>query len=96
MLTVKPLRNYFYSYFYRVDASKCNSCGLCVKLCPQKNVKLDPKELPRWGRNGIFCGHCEMRCREMVHRMVCERRFLFGTDWKRDFVSRTKNDTPPH
>lgn len=64
MLTIKPLLNYFYSFFYKADSSKCNSCGLCVKLCPQNNIRLDKDVMPRWGRNCIFCGYCEMKCPE--------------------------------
>ena len=64
MLTVKPLATYFYSYFLKADSSKCNSCGLCVKICPQNNIKLDQDGIPCWGRNCILCGYCEMRCPE--------------------------------
>ena len=64
MLTVKPVLNYLYSYFFKADSSKCNSCGLCVKRCPQNNIKLDKDGMPRWGRNCIFCGYCEMKCPE--------------------------------
>ena len=64
MLTIKPLTTYFYSNFLKADSSKCNSCGLCVKICPQNNIKLDQDGIPCWGCNCILCGYCEMRCPE--------------------------------
>lgn len=64
MLTMKPLLNYFYSFFYKADSSKCNSCGLCVKICPQNNIKLNQDGMPQWGRKCIFCGYCELKCPE--------------------------------
>lgn len=64
MLTIKPLLNYFYSYFFKADTAKCSSCGLCIKICPQNNIKLDKDGMPGWGRNCMFCGYCELKCPE--------------------------------
>lgn len=64
MLTMRFMTNYIYSYFFKADAEKCSSCGLCVKICPQKNINLNQDGIPSWGRRCIFCGYCEMKCPE--------------------------------
>lgn len=51
-----------YSHFYKVDKSLCDGCNKCVEICPSKNIILDENGYPVWGRNCIFCWHCELRC----------------------------------
>ncbi len=51
-----------YSRLFRVDRKKCTSCGLCMKLCPTRNVSEDTRGHPVWGRNCILCFSCEMKC----------------------------------
>ena len=63
-LTMKWMTRYFYSYFFKADAEKCSSCGLCINLCPQNNIKFDKDGNPSWGRRCILCGYCEMKCPE--------------------------------
>lgn len=64
MVTVRFLLNHVYSYFFKADREKCSSCGLCAKLCPEKNISFDQDGMPCWGRRCIFCGYCEMKCPE--------------------------------
>jgi len=52
-----------YRWFYgrmqrliRIDADKCTGCGLCVKLCPVENIKLEGNAQPL-----DHCALC-MRC----------------------------------
>jgi len=40
---------------------KCNSCGLCVKICPSKNIKLVNKK-PTWYHNCEQCLACLNLC----------------------------------
>lgn len=51
-----------YSRFYKVDKNLCDSCKDCIEVCPCDNIKLDSKGYPKWGRNCIFCWHCELIC----------------------------------
>lgn len=39
---------------------KCNSCGLCAKVCPVKNIKMDTK--PKWQGKCQFCLACLHMC----------------------------------
>ena len=64
MLTMRFMANHIYSYFFKVDREKCSSCGLCVKICPQKNISLDSNGMPSWGQQCIICGYCELKCIE--------------------------------
>lgn len=64
MLTMRFMTNHIYSYFFKADNEKCSSCGLCIKICPQKNISLDQDGMPSWGRRCIFCGYCELKCPE--------------------------------
>jgi len=52
----------FYSRFFRVDNSLCNSCGLCSKKCPTSNIERDGRGRPIWHRHCIGCLMCEMNC----------------------------------
>lgn len=38
----------------------CTSCGLCEKICPTKNIKVD--KTPVWGNNCTVCLACIHRC----------------------------------
>jgi ferredoxin len=46
-------------------ASKsCTSCGICVKRCPERNIKFNKKEIPRFGFNCLMCMRCIYECPE--------------------------------
>ncbi len=51
-----------YSRLFRVDRKKCTSCGLCMKLCPTRNISEDKRGHPVWDRGCILCFSCEMKC----------------------------------
>jgi ferredoxin/flavodoxin len=42
------------------SSDSCTSCGLCEKVCPTNNIKLDGK--PTWGNNCTQCLACINRC----------------------------------
>jgi len=44
--------------FYATD--KCNSCGLCEKICPVKNISVTEK--PKWKDTCTQCMACINRC----------------------------------
>jgi len=64
LLTVKPMVNYFYRYFFKVDKDKCSQCGICIKNCPSGNIHYGPDRLPRFGSSCICCWYCDMKCPE--------------------------------
>lgn len=46
---------------------KCNSCGICVKVCPVSNIKLED-ERPVWMNNCEMCFACHEWCpQKAVH-----------------------------
>lgn len=56
---------------YKVDAAACNSCGLCMKLCPNSNIQKDKDGHPKWGHNCIACLYCEMKCpKDAISSMI--------------------------
>lgn len=63
-LTMRFIIRYFFSYFFKADKKKCSSCGLCVKKCPQQNIKLNQEGIPQWGHDCILCFYCELNCPE--------------------------------
>ena len=62
LITKKILTKYFYSYFFKADTEKCDSCEICLKKCPNNNISLDTNGIPQWGRDCLFCLYCEMKC----------------------------------
>jgi flavodoxin/ferredoxin len=53
---------------FRVDAGRCNHCGLCARLCPMGNITVDKSGPPVWGRDCLFCTTCELKCPEEAVR----------------------------
>ncbi len=61
----------FYSRLFRVRRKKCNSCGICMKLCPTSNITQDSAGCPVWGRNCLLCFTCEMKCpSDAIHSTI--------------------------
>ena len=56
--------NNFYTRLFRLDRDKCTVCGLCIKLCPMKNISEGNNRYPVWGRNCLLCFTCELTCPE--------------------------------
>lgn len=46
----------------RIDSEKCIGCGLCVRDCVQKEIKLWDKKACATGVNCNDCGHCIAVC----------------------------------
>lgn len=44
------------------DAEKCTRCGLCEKICPVGNIRMD--DLPGFGDECLFCQRCLSFCPE--------------------------------
>ncbi len=62
LLTGKFLVQQTYTYLFRARKDLCNGCGICEKKCPNNNISLTEKEVPKWGRNCIACLYCQMKC----------------------------------
>jgi len=62
LITKKILIKYVYTYFFKADTEKCNSCEICIKICPNNNIHFDTNGIPHWGRDCLFCLYCEMKC----------------------------------
>lgn len=46
---------------YRVDGSKCISCGKCKQICPMGNITMVDGR-PTWGKNCAMCMACYHVC----------------------------------
>lgn len=61
---INPL---FYRFFvkdkkYHFNEDTCNSCGLCEKICPAVNIRIDDYGRPQWKGNCIHCMACINSC----------------------------------
>jgi ferredoxin len=54
-------------FFYYAN-SECDRCGLCVRSCPMRNIRLGPKR-PRFGWRCAFCYRCVNLCPAHAVRM---------------------------
>lgn len=46
----------------KIDTEKCVGCGLCVKICPAHNLKIENKKAKTIMDECVFCGHCTAVC----------------------------------
>lgn len=49
-------------FLFDVDKGKCNKCGICVGLCPTKNIRIIRGEYPAHGLNCQYCLRCTSFC----------------------------------
>lgn len=72
----KKVNIYFHTEVNEMDKSfyatdNCNSCGICEKVCPVNNIKLE-NEKPKWHHKCQLCLACMHFCPEIA--------IQFGTD----------------
>ena len=91
-VTSKFMIQKLYSRFYKVDKSLCDSCKDCIDICPSNNIKLDLTGYPKWGRNCIFCWHCELICPQEAIRSPADWK-LFGPLINHSLKESNKNPT---
>ncbi|MBO7119663.1 MAG: EFR1 family ferrodoxin [Bacteroidaceae bacterium] len=60
---LRPLFNRFLvtDKYFKVDASKCISCGRCSKMCPVGNILIE-NDVPRWQSHCAGCLACYHAC----------------------------------
>jgi ferredoxin len=49
---------------FKVNKPKCTKCGICVKLCPVKNIEM--QEYPVYGMKCQYCLRCVSFCPEQA------------------------------
>jgi flavodoxin/NAD-dependent dihydropyrimidine dehydrogenase PreA subunit len=81
-LMSRRLPKQVYSRLFKVDPTKCTACGLCMEICPTKNIETRRLGQPLWGRNCLYRLSCETKCREdaissaMISRPILRTPFL--------------------
>ncbi len=61
-LTQRFFARHVFSRLFGVDREACTSCGLCMKVCPTRNISEDGDGGRVWGRDCILCFACERSC----------------------------------
>ncbi len=61
------LRHFFNHFlvtdkYFKVDKSRCISCGKCQKSCPVENILLDEGGCPSWRKRCVGCLACYHSC----------------------------------
>jgi 2-oxoglutarate ferredoxin oxidoreductase subunit delta len=79
-----------------IDMERCKGCGLCVAVCPKKNIVIAPES----NKNGYFpaqakndgctaCAQCAIMCPEGSIEVLTEQ-----PDKVRIVTTKAKKDTP--
>lgn len=42
--------------------ARCNACGVCVNNCPERNIRFNRKEKPKFGLKCLMCMRCVCNC----------------------------------
>ena len=76
LLASRWLMQHFHSRLFYVDSDKCTACGLCMEVCPTRNITKDPHGLPLWDSRCLLCLTCEMKCPHEAITSALSRPFL--------------------
>ena len=57
-------------FLFDLDKEKCNKCGICVNLCPTKNIWINGGKYPVHGLNCHYCLRCTSFCPK--HAIPCK------------------------
>lgn len=55
---------------FNIKEEECKKCGICVKLCPLGNIKMENGEYPKRGLNCEYCLRCTSFCPR--HAIPCK------------------------
>ena len=78
------------SFLYRVDEEKCVKCGLCVKNCPEKNIRFEEGKV-KFGHRCDMCMRCSFFCPQDAIRIG----FLEGWRVNGDYGLRALDEAGP-
>ncbi|MBE9501875.1 MAG: EFR1 family ferrodoxin [Dehalococcoidia bacterium] len=81
-ITTNPLFLYgrkYVSSFFRLD-DRCDSCGICAKICPVGNIEM-VNGRPEWGRG---CESC-FRCINLCPKEAIQCTFIGRTEKRRRY-----------
>ena len=57
---------------FKADRTRCDNCGLCIKLCPRGNIRRASNNQLRWGNRCLLCFTCEMRCPQDAIKSIAD------------------------
>ncbi|GAB7079203.1 nitroreductase family protein [Megalodesulfovibrio paquesii] len=57
-----PMASPFQDVRTVVDQERCTGCGLCVRVCPSRTLRMVEGKARVVGRASIQCGHCQAVC----------------------------------
>lgn len=60
-------------FLFNPDREKCNSCGICLNLCPVENIKTGTDEYPE---HGLKCEYC-LKCVSFCPRSAIPAKFNY-------------------
>ena len=60
-VSIQKIGGFVNSFLYRVDRQKCSDCGLCIKNCPQQNIRREKGKI-RFGHKCDMCMRCSFFC----------------------------------
>lgn len=55
---------------FNIKEEECKKCGICVKLCPLGNIKIENDKYPKRGLNCEYCLRCTSFCPR--HAIPCK------------------------
>ncbi|MCL5962428.1 MAG: ferredoxin family protein [Chloroflexi bacterium] len=63
----------------RIDATKCNGCGICDRHCPLDVIELDKERrlaVVKYPDECWHCGSCRLDCKESAVEIVFPAKMI--------------------
>lgn len=82
------------SFFYKTEKDKCTGCGLCINLCPMKNIYKDKKGRVKFHHHCLMCMRCSLNCPKNAVKIGLFDKWRVNKPYNFEQIRKLENDKP--